>query len=99
MQQPQHRTKAGAASAAGLGKAIINRRARDAAAGPKESGLVRSFAQRCMLIMQYVLDESNPLQSVTQERDLDEFLANAALADTDFATGKYLLPNAGPNLL
>jgi large subunit GTPase 1 len=37
---------------------------------------------------QYTLDESNPLQSITHERDLDEFLANAALADTDFMTGQ-----------
>ena len=43
--------------------------------------------------MQYSLDESNPLQSVTHERDLDEFLANAALADTDFMTGQLLSPS------
>jgi hypothetical protein len=42
------------------------------------------------LCIQYTLDESNPLQSVTHERDLDEFLANAALADTDFQTGTSL---------
>ncbi|ORX33681.1 hypothetical protein BD324DRAFT_595477 [Kockovaella imperatae] len=69
---PGHRTKAGAAASAGLGKALINRKVRDAHA-PKTSNL-------------YVLDESNPLQSVTAERDLDEFLANAVLADTDFTT-------------
>ncbi|RSH94638.1 hypothetical protein EHS25_004442 [Saitozyma podzolica] len=66
---PANRTKA---SGSGLGKALINRRAREAVA-PKESQL-------------YTLDESNPLQSVTHERDLDEFLANAALADADFTT-------------
>jgi len=41
-----------------------------------------------MLISQYTLDDSNPLASVTHERDLDEFLANAALADADFTTGQ-----------
>ncbi|KAK8861553.1 hypothetical protein IAR55_002375 [Kwoniella newhampshirensis] len=56
----------------GLGKALINRRHKEAVA-PKESQL-------------YTLDESNPLASVTHERDLDEFLANAALADHDFTT-------------
>jgi hypothetical protein len=40
------------------------------------------------LIFQYTLDDGNPLASVTHERDLDEFLANAALADADFTTGK-----------
>lgn len=38
---------------------------------------------------QYSLDEGNPLASVTHERDLDEFLANAALADADFTTGEF----------
>lgn len=42
------------------------------------------------LINQYALDEGNPLASVTHERDLDEFLANAALADTDFMTGQLV---------
>ncbi|WWD16538.1 hypothetical protein CI109_100965 [Kwoniella shandongensis] len=63
------RTKA---QQSGLGKALINRRHKEAVA-PKESQL-------------YTLDESNPLASVTHERDLDEFLANAALADHDFTT-------------
>ncbi|ODO04725.1 hypothetical protein I350_05335 [Cryptococcus amylolentus CBS 6273] len=56
----------------GLGKALKNRKAKEAVA-PKESQL-------------YTLDDSNPLASVTHERDLDEFLANAALADQDFTT-------------
>ncbi|WRT65671.1 uncharacterized protein IL334_002616 [Kwoniella shivajii] len=63
------RTKA---QGSGLGKALINRKAKEAVA-PKESQL-------------YTLDESNPLASITHERDLDEFLANAALADHDFTT-------------
>ncbi|WVQ94771.1 hypothetical protein IAU59_001852 [Kwoniella sp. CBS 9459] len=66
---PLQRTKA---QGSGLGKALINRKAKEAVA-PKESQL-------------YTLDESNPLQSITHERDLDEFLANAALADADFTT-------------
>jgi hypothetical protein len=37
---------------------------------------------------QYTLDEANPLASVTHERDLDEFLSSAALANTDFTTGE-----------
>lgn len=46
------------------------------------------------MMNQYALDESNPLQSVTHERDLDEFLANAALADADFTTGESV-PSQG----
>ncbi|CAD6570832.1 MAG: hypothetical protein TREMPRED_006051 [Tremellales sp. Tagirdzhanova-0007] len=78
---PQQRTKAGNAS--GLGKAIINRRAKEAHL-PKQSQL-------------YALDESNPLQSVTHERDLDEFLANAALADADFTTERSKLRIVAPS--
>ena len=37
--------------------------------------------------LQYMTDD-NPLQSVTHEKDLDEFLSSAALADTDFTAGK-----------
>ncbi|BEI89952.1 uncharacterized protein CcaverHIS019_0300220 [Cutaneotrichosporon cavernicola] len=59
-------------SKAGLGKALINRKAKEAHA-PRESQL-------------YTLDDNNPLASVTHERDLDQFLANAALADQDFTT-------------
>ncbi|OWZ64014.1 hypothetical protein AYX15_04113 [Cryptococcus neoformans] len=61
----------------GLGKALINRKAKEAVA-PKESQL-------------YTLDDNNPLASVTHERDLDEFLANAALADQDFTTERTKL--------
>ncbi|EIW66619.1 hypothetical protein TREMEDRAFT_65488 [Tremella mesenterica DSM 1558] len=72
---PTKRTKA---SSSGLGKAIINRRAKEAHTKPDTTQL-------------YTLDESNPLQSITQERDLDEFLANAALADADFTTERSKL--------
>ncbi|WVR03856.1 hypothetical protein IAU60_000853 [Kwoniella sp. DSM 27419] len=79
---PLQRTKA---QGSGLGKALINRKAKEAVA-PKESQL-------------YTLDESNPLQSVTHERDLDEFLANAALADQDFTTERTKLRIvAAPNM-
>lgn len=33
------------------------------------------------------LDSTTRLKSVTQERDLDEFLNTAQLADTDFTAG------------
>ncbi|CAK9783764.1 GTP-binding protein [Cutaneotrichosporon oleaginosum] len=82
-------------SGAGLGKALINRKAKEAYA-PKESQL-------------YSLDDNNPLASVTHERDLDEFLANAALADHDFTTERSkiriiqqvggVMPQANPYLL
>ncbi|KIJ46381.1 hypothetical protein M422DRAFT_29248 [Sphaerobolus stellatus SS14] len=56
----------------GLGRAIINKQAKDARSS-KESHL-------------YVTDPgaSDRLQSITQERDLDEFLNTAQLAATDF---------------
>ncbi|KAK4688076.1 large subunit GTPase 1, partial [Tremellales sp. Uapishka_1] len=60
------------AQTSGLGKALIKRKAKEAVA-PQESQL-------------YTLDESNPLASVTHERDLDQFLSSAALANTDFTT-------------
>ncbi|KAK6907318.1 hypothetical protein I203_101310 [Kwoniella mangroviensis CBS 8507] len=76
------RTKA---QGSGLGKALINRKAKEAVA-PKESQL-------------YTLDESNPLQSITHERDLDNFLANAALADHDFTTERSKMRIiSGPNM-
>ncbi|WVQ79009.1 hypothetical protein IAT38_001101 [Cryptococcus sp. DSM 104549] len=68
------RTKA---QGSGLGKALINRKHKEAVA-PKESQL-------------YTVDDSNPLASITHERDLDEFLANAALADQDFTTERSKL--------
>ncbi|EJD45816.1 P-loop containing nucleoside triphosphate hydrolase protein [Auricularia subglabra TFB-10046 SS5] len=54
----------------GLGRAIINRRQKDANR-PRDSQL-------------YTTDVDQRLQSVTQERDLDEFLNSAQLAGTDF---------------
>ncbi|TBU34689.1 P-loop containing nucleoside triphosphate hydrolase protein [Dichomitus squalens] len=55
----------------GLGRAIINRKAKDARIA-HETGI-------------YTTDpESTRLQSITQERDLDEFLNTATLAGVDF---------------
>ncbi|KAL1413607.1 hypothetical protein Q8F55_001382 [Vanrija albida] len=72
-------------SKAGLGKALINRKHKEAIA-PQESQL-------------YTLDDSNPLASVTHERDLDSFLANAALADADFTTERSKMRIvAGPGM-
>ncbi|KAG6911573.1 hypothetical protein DXG01_011875 [Tephrocybe rancida] len=56
----------------GLGRAIINRKVKDARR-QQESGLYVSD-----------LDSTNRLKSVTQERDLDEFLNTAQLAGTEF---------------
>ncbi|KAI0271431.1 P-loop containing nucleoside triphosphate hydrolase protein [Gloeopeniophorella convolvens] len=56
----------------GLGRAIINRRAKDARR-TQESGMYTTD-----------LDSASRLQSVTQERDLDEFLNTAQLAGTEF---------------
>ncbi|KAF7310759.1 p-loop containing nucleoside triphosphate hydrolase protein [Mycena chlorophos] len=53
----------------GLGRAIINRKVKD--------------AQRAPVSALYATDER--LKSVTQERDLDEFFNTAQLAGTDFA--------------
>ncbi|KAG6830293.1 hypothetical protein H0H92_001371 [Tricholoma furcatifolium] len=60
----------------GLGRAIINRKVKDARR-QQESGLYTSD-----------LDSSSRLKSVTQERDLDEFLNTAQLAGTDFTAGE-----------
>ncbi|KAH9948163.1 P-loop containing nucleoside triphosphate hydrolase protein [Amylocystis lapponica] len=56
----------------GLGRAIINKKVKDATKA-RESGL-------------YVtdVDPTTRLQSITQERDLDEFLNTAQLAGTEF---------------
>lgn len=35
------------------------------------------------------IDSTSRLKSVTQERDLDEFLNTAQLAETDFTAGNY----------
>ncbi|KAJ7786125.1 hypothetical protein B0H16DRAFT_1401155 [Mycena metata] len=56
----------------GLGRAIINRKAKDAKR-MQESGLYVTDA-----------DSTTRLKSVTQEADLDEFLNTAQLAGTDF---------------
>ncbi|EED77765.1 predicted protein [Postia placenta Mad-698-R] len=56
----------------GLGRAIINRKVKDAHKA-RESGLYTTD-----------LDPTNRLQSITQERDLDEFLNTAQLAGTQF---------------
>ncbi|KAF5385140.1 hypothetical protein D9615_001368 [Tricholomella constricta] len=56
----------------GLGRAIINRKIKDARK-QQESNLYASD-----------LDSSSRLKSVTQERDLDEFLNTAQLAGTEF---------------
>ncbi|KAF9527776.1 P-loop containing nucleoside triphosphate hydrolase protein [Crepidotus variabilis] len=60
----------------GLGRAIINRKVKDARKA-HESGL-------------FVVDSESTksLKSVTQERDLDEFLNTAQLAGTDFTAEK-----------
>ncbi|KNZ75676.1 Large subunit GTPase 1, partial [Termitomyces sp. J132] len=56
----------------GLGRAIINRKVKDARR-QQESGFYTSD-----------IDSSQRLRSVTQERDLDEFLNTAQLAGTEF---------------
>ncbi|KAF8846207.1 P-loop containing nucleoside triphosphate hydrolase protein [Paxillus ammoniavirescens] len=56
----------------GLGRAIINRKVKDARER-QESGLYTTEA-----------DSTTRLKSVTQERDLDEFLNTAQLAGTEF---------------
>ncbi|CAL1695115.1 unnamed protein product [Somion occarium] len=56
----------------GLGRAIINRKFKDARVA-RESGLYTTD-----------VDNTTRLQSITQERDLDEFLNTATLAGTQF---------------
>ncbi|KZT75069.1 putative LSG1-large-subunit GTPase [Daedalea quercina L-15889] len=56
----------------GLGRAIINRQAKDAHRA-RETGLYTTD-----------IDSTTRLQSITQERDLDEFLSTAQLAGTQF---------------
>ncbi|KAI0347833.1 P-loop containing nucleoside triphosphate hydrolase protein [Trametopsis cervina] len=56
----------------GLGRAIINKKVKDAKEA-FESGLYTTD-----------VDQTTRLQSVTQERDLDEFLSTATLAGTQF---------------
>ncbi len=64
---PQPRFKADTRT--GLGKSIINRKAKEARVDVKS---------------QRYTEDNEKLNSVTHERDLDEFLNSAALADTDF---------------
>ncbi|KAK9457774.1 P-loop containing nucleoside triphosphate hydrolase protein [Dipodascopsis uninucleata] len=67
--------------ASGLGHAIINRRnqtKRDRQAAPDGTDLYQERDQPSWM----------RLQSVTQERDLDEFLSTAELAGTDFTATK-----------
>ncbi|KAF9076100.1 P-loop containing nucleoside triphosphate hydrolase protein [Rhodocollybia butyracea] len=56
----------------GLGRAIINRKVKDARR-MQESGMYTTD-----------VDTTTRLKSVTQERDLEEFLTTAQLAETDF---------------
>ncbi|TFK36883.1 P-loop containing nucleoside triphosphate hydrolase protein [Crucibulum laeve] len=65
---PKHRDL----NPSGLGRAIINRKVKDARK-MQESGLYSVD-----------LDSTSRLKSVTQERDLDEFLNTAELAGTEF---------------
>lgn len=71
----------------GLGRAIINRKAKDARHA-QESGLYTTD-----------IDSTTRLQSITQERDLDEFLSTATLAGTQFTAErrnvKIISQNAG----
>ncbi|KAH9049549.1 P-loop containing nucleoside triphosphate hydrolase protein [Lactarius hengduanensis] len=64
--------KVKSSNTSGLGRAIINRKARDARQ-MNESGMYTTDA-----------DSTSRLQSVTQEKDLDEFLNTAQLAGTEF---------------
>ncbi|KAI8990496.1 P-loop containing nucleoside triphosphate hydrolase protein [Trametes punicea] len=56
----------------GLGRAIINKKSKDARIA-RETGLYTTD-----------IDSTSRLQSITQERDLDEFLNTATLAGTQF---------------
>ncbi|KAG5651606.1 hypothetical protein H0H81_008066 [Sphagnurus paluster] len=76
----------------GLGRAIINRKVKDARR-QQESGLASyrtienlSCTKISFLKFKFAtdLEASNRLKSVTQERDLDEFLNTAQLAGTEF---------------
>ncbi|KAJ9126338.1 hypothetical protein QFC24_002071 [Naganishia onofrii] len=59
----------------GLGKSIINRKAKDARVDRKT--------------LRYT-EEAENLRSVTHEKDLDEFLNSAALADADFTADRAM---------
>lgn len=76
----------------GLGRAIINRKVKDAKHA-RDNHLVRVFPAGDLLNLigrvQYTtdLDSTTKLKSVTQQNDLDEFLNTAQLAGTDFTAG------------
>ncbi|KAF8711788.1 P-loop containing nucleoside triphosphate hydrolase protein, partial [Rhizoctonia solani] len=71
----------------GLGRAIINRKVKDARAAREDTDKVR-FMPRLYYFQlsepQYTTDLDTGLQSITQERNLDEFLNTAQLAGTEF---------------
>ncbi|KAG9049706.1 hypothetical protein FS837_009351 [Tulasnella sp. UAMH 9824] len=62
----------------GLGRALIHKRAKDA----------RELRESGRYMTDIAKDSSAKLHSVTQERDLDEFLNTAQLAATDFTAEK-----------
>ena len=75
----------------GLGRAIINKKAKDAKR-MQETGLVIGVSPSCCYItetLQYTtdLDSTSKLKSITQEKDLDAFLNTAELAGTEFTAG------------
>ncbi|THV06027.1 P-loop containing nucleoside triphosphate hydrolase protein [Dendrothele bispora CBS 962.96] len=74
-------------NSSGLGRAIINRQVKDARK-KQESGMYTTD-----------IDSTSRLKSVTQERDLEEFLNTAQLAETDFTAERRNLRviQAGPS--
>ena len=81
-------------NSSGLGRAIINRKVKDAQRS-QQSGLVRIdtfLYPRSLLIYQSQFsvdsDSSRDLKSITQEKDLDELLNTARLAGTEFTAGE-----------
>ena len=81
----------------GLGRAIINKKAKDARHA-FESGNVsvventfnRYHGSICLFKYTTDMDSTSRLKSVTQEKDLDEFLNTATLAGTEFTAGEWL---------
>lgn len=79
----------------GLGRAIINRKARQAQAqaDPLNVRMIACIGSvvasgRTLTGQQHTTELAGGLHSVTQEDDLAEFLNTAALADTSFEAGK-----------
>ncbi|KAJ8083796.1 hypothetical protein PM082_002562 [Marasmius tenuissimus] len=70
------RTKGRDHNPSGLGRAIQNRKIKDA----------KKFIESGMYTTD--VDSTSRLKSVTQEGDLDEFLNTAQLAEMDFTAGK-----------